>query len=111
MMETNTGIKVRQAEGSEGIMMFFCPGCGFYHAVFTKDEGYPHERWNFNGDVRRPTFRPSVHVSRPGLVCHSFITDGKIEFLSDCTHEMRNRIVDLPDINALHGEEDNHQPA
>lgn len=28
-------------------------------------------------------------------ICHSFIKDGKIEFLSDCTHEMAGQTVEM----------------
>ncbi|WP_019573378.1 DUF6527 family protein [Curvibacter lanceolatus] len=28
--------------------------------------------------------------------CHSFVTDGRIQFLSDCTHELAGQTVDLP---------------
>ncbi len=30
-------------------------------------------------------------------VCHSFVTDGKIQFLGDCTHALAGKTVDLPD--------------
>ena len=30
-----------------------------------------------------------------GHRCHSFVTDGKIRFLNDCTHEMAGETVDL----------------
>lgn len=30
-------------------------------------------------------------------VCHSFVTDGKIQFLGDCTHELANKTVPLED--------------
>jgi hypothetical protein len=30
-------------------------------------------------------------------VCHSFVTDGRIHFLADCTHALAGHIVDLPD--------------
>jgi hypothetical protein len=33
----------------------------------------------------------------PDLVCHSFVTDGKIQFLSDCTHALAGQTVALPD--------------
>ncbi len=29
-------------------------------------------------------------------VCHSFLTDGRIQFLDDCTHAMAGQTVDLP---------------
>ena len=28
--------------------------------------------------------------------CHSFVRNGKIEFLGDCTHDMAGQTVDLP---------------
>jgi hypothetical protein len=31
------------------------------------------------------------------IVCHSFVTDGKIQFLSDCTHGLAGKTVDLED--------------
>lgn len=30
-------------------------------------------------------------------VCHSFVTDGRIQFLSDCSHALAGQTVDLPD--------------
>ena len=30
-------------------------------------------------------------------VCHSFIRDGRIQFLGDCTHHLAGQTVDLPD--------------
>lgn len=35
--------------------------------------------------------------AQPNSVCHSVVTDGKIAFCSDCTHEMAGKTVDLPD--------------
>lgn len=31
--------------------------------------------------------------------CHSFITDGKIQFLNDCNHELAGKTVDLPSVS------------
>lgn len=39
----------------------------------------------------------AVFNSRFGSRCHSFITDGRIQFLSDCTHALAMQTVDLPD--------------
>lgn len=30
-------------------------------------------------------------------VCHSFVTNGRIQFLNDCTHALAGQTVDLPD--------------
>jgi hypothetical protein len=54
--------------------------------------------WGFNGDRERPTFEPSLFYTQ--RVCHLFLTDGRIHFLSDCTHKLANQVVDLPDLPA-----------
>lgn len=95
---------------------FDCPGCGARHKV----DG----RWSFNGDVDKPTFRPSFLASTGHYVnngakgncwcdyeertgeespfecgrCHSFVTDGKIQFLNDSTHDLAGQTVELPEI-------------
>lgn len=79
--------------GKHRSWLIFCPACGFGHAF--------DSRWTFNGDVDRPTFRASMLIhedpnsGRPR--CHSFVTDGKIQYLADCTHAMRGQTVELPD--------------
>ena len=34
--------------------------------------------------------------------CHSFVTDGRIQFLADCTHALAGQTVDLPEIPEAH---------
>lgn len=36
---------------------------------------------------------------RINCVCHSFVTDGRIQFLGDCTHALAGQTVELPDID------------
>lgn len=88
---------------------FWCPGCDEAHVV--------NRSWTFNGNHDRPTFYPSIKVTgtqpitdeehaalmaggtvkpRPRC-CHSFVTDGRIRFLSDCTHALAGQTVDLPE--------------
>jgi hypothetical protein len=33
------------------------------------------------------------------MVCHSFVTDGIVEFLTDCTHDSAGKILDLLDVD------------
>lgn len=84
---------------------FRCPGCEDVHGVVV-DAG--PVVWGWNGDLELPTFTPSVlvrldvsppnqHLSR---VCHSFVTDGRIQFLGDCTHTLAGQTVDLPEWSA-----------
>jgi Tfp pilus assembly protein PilE len=113
------GKLLRTIEG--GKIAFWCPGCEESHAVTTGAGG-----WGFNGNADRPTFTPSVlvrsghyaHGETPGNCycdfaerhpeaakgcrwkcsrCHSFVTDGRIQFLGDCTHKLANQTVDLPE--------------
>lgn len=107
---------------------FQCPGCEHSHSVNVNN---PESKanWTFNGNVDDPTFSPSVlvrtghyidgkkygdgcwckyHEEHPEKevsfkcgICHSFIRDGKIQFLSDCTHHLAGKTVDLPDIQDL----------
>ncbi len=71
-----------------------CLACGCGHSL---------KGWSFNGDLERPTFQPSLLVSgylnerQPNGVCHSFITDGRIQYLSDCTHEFAGKTIELPE--------------
>lgn len=110
---------LRSVEG--GGLMFWCPGCDGAHKV-TVGNG-PGPRWGYNGDPEKPTFTPSILIRSghyvPGhegdecycnwdkkdqkdfvdlrcSVCHSFVTDGRIQFLGDCTHPLAGQTVDLP---------------
>ena len=55
----------------------------------------------WNNNVIEPTFTPSllVNASDPALFCHLFLTDGKIQFLGDCFHDLKNQTVDMVDIS------------
>lgn len=98
-------------DATDGMLIFQCPGCGMSHGV-TTGEG-PGPRWQWNGDIEKPTFLPSILVTFPANPdaneefkewrterrCHSFVTDGRIRFLGDCTHSLAGKTVDLPDWN------------
>lgn len=93
--------KIRTLEG--GGQTFFCPGCDSTHAVNSHPDG---PRWTYNGNPQNPTFTPSILVtcrwaqhddSMKDDVCHSFVTDGRIQFLSDCTHKMAGQTVEIPE--------------
>lgn len=93
----------------DGGLMFWCPGCGCAHMIKTGDGNGP--RWNWNGDAERPTFSPSILVTyqanpdadedhkewRSERRCHSYVTDGRIQFLSDSTHALAGKTVDMVD--------------
>lgn len=86
---------------------------GSGHEVAVTKPNVSGARWTFDGNAQRPTFAPSINLKintpdmgkdyrpdRPSTVCHHFIRDGRIQFLADCTHALRGKTVDLPDIPA-----------
>jgi hypothetical protein len=86
---------------SWAFLRFECPACGCVHEV--RYEG-PQPCWSFNGDFARPTVSPSILVqweqgeARQKHICHSYVRDGQIQFLEDCTHELAGKTVDLPEV-------------
>lgn len=96
------GIKLHSYNDNPPRQYFFhCPGCKIDHG-FTVGEpkrGPEDPRWEFNGSFELPTFTPSLLCNRsfPDSICHSFVIDGKIQFLGDCHHELRETTVELPD--------------
>lgn len=98
-------MKLRKLE--DGKLMFYCQGCEGCH--------YFDSRWTFNKDFEKPTFSPSLlirgtqpitdeehdlimsgkHVEPKPFICHSFVTDGKMQYLSDCTHSLTGQTVEL----------------
>ena len=101
-----------------GQLVFHCPACKHAHHV-TIDPG----GWTWNGSMLLPTFSPSIRASSghfiPGHIgecwcsynaahpenpsgfqcecCHSYVVDGNIQFLPDCTHALAGKTVALPD--------------
>lgn len=83
--------------------LFDCPGCQCAHGVWTTRANKKGAMWSYNGDPDKPTVNPSIVVryqlqSGSTHVCHSYIRDGHIEYLDDCTHELRGKTVTLPEI-------------
>jgi hypothetical protein len=79
----------------EDRVTFYCPGCKQYHQISDAPGG-----WTFNGDFEKPTISPSILVNGSGACpsvprCHSFVREGMIQFLSDCTHELAGQTVEL----------------
>lgn len=98
---------------------YWCQGCKTTHGVMI--DGL--HAWRYNNDPEHPTFTPSIlstsghyivehkggrcwcdynkeHPDNPATSCyrcHTFITDGKVQFLADCSHELAGQILDLPD--------------
>lgn len=115
--------KILRADDLNYHLSFMCPGCKQTHTI--KHRGDAGLTWSWNGNAEYPTFSPSILVRGTKLtdkgehdiedwrkagcpkrdqpfdsvarVCHSFVTDGKIQFLTDSTHELAGQTVDLPE--------------
>lgn len=102
------GLSIADDAGFIGVM-FYCPGCKWYHAVYVTRPNSIGAQWTFNGDYEKPTFTPSILVftTMPDesrrTECHSFVTNGQIQFLGDCRHEMKSQTVDLPELRSDDG--------
>lgn len=105
-------MKVVEVKNKDGKLLgraVRCPACeaddvGSVHIFFTEmpDGG---GGWHFNGNMESPTFSPSMLArgqwgpERRPHVCHSYVRDGKIEYLSDCTHKMAGQTIELPEFD------------
>ena len=103
---------IRATHQEDVYIIFRCPGCNENHQIVVGP-------WTWNGDLDLPTFSPSLllqgtqwpkneypvfYKSEHASVesggetrCHSFVVNGRIQFLSDCTHSLVGQTVDLPE--------------
>src|SRR5688572_7160529 len=99
-----------ERSGQYDALKFKCPGCeldGTSGLHMLPVGGDPNGRpmWEFDGNCDAPTLSPSIltragrGAGEPDRICHSFIREGQIEFLSDCTHALAGQTVPLPDLD------------
>lgn len=101
---------------ADGRIMLWCPACDEAHWIQT-------DVWAFDGNLERPTISPSIlvrskqwepqydfhnprHQVEPGQlkICHSFVKDGRWQYLADCTHVMAGQTVEgVPFATAMRG--------
>lgn len=115
----------RVSYGDAPGLRFDCPGCGEAHVVPVRVGSKVPNAWEWNGSLERPTLSPSLLVTTghhtPGFdkskdpcwctydaehpdepsgfscrTCHSFVREGRVEFLGDCTHSLAGKTIDLP---------------
>ena len=90
--------KLIETEGQLNLS-FYCPGCKCHHGICSeKYRDIPGPVWSWNGSMDKPTFSPSLRVRHGDNVCHSFISDGFIQYLSDCTHELSGKTIEIPEV-------------
>jgi hypothetical protein len=109
-------VKVIMSDGKPPITMhrYWCPGCDFLHQIaINPDKQANGAGWDFSGTLECPTYSPSQlctwdywrdddgrqRTQEEGplkKICHTFIRDGQIQFLADCTHALAGQTVPLP---------------
>ena len=107
--------EIKDGDGNHYGYTFPCPGCNSVHQIFDQESVSQGPKWDFNGNQDKPTFSPSLKVTHrhpvghdsnnpapagydgpyQDDVCHSFITDGKIQFLDDCYHDLAGQTVPM----------------
>lgn len=94
-------LELKTQDGGKGLL-FFCPGCKFGH-FFQVEKGPEYKGapiWEWNGDMDKPTFSPSLGVNMTTESrCHLFVRDGKIEYLSDCHHALAGQTIEMEDVD------------
>jgi hypothetical protein len=91
-------VYVQNLDSGEQRVLFQCPGCDNLHCIRTKPAtGSNQSCWGYDGNTEKPTFSPSVLTcpDEPERRCHIFVKEGKIQYLSDCWHAMKNTTVDM----------------
>lgn len=68
--------------------VFWCPGCDYSHGIKIPP-------WEFDGDLNNPTIGGSI-LAQGTYRCHSYVKNGRIQFLDDCNHKLVGQTVDLP---------------
>jgi hypothetical protein len=107
--------------GETKTVMIYCPGCKDKHFLNTDSQRSPC--WGFDGNMENPTFTPSLLITtgkyvnpdykknvpeedwewfeKSSVRCHTFIKAGVIQFLGDCTHDLKNQTVQLPELEDI----------
>ena len=87
-------------------VMLHMPGC-FPNRIIPVKNPKCQNGWTWNGSVDSPTLQPSILTKggpyldgeKPEKICHSFVTDGQVQFLGDCTHEFAGQTVSLLEVD------------
>ena len=98
----------------KGIIVIKCPA-NHFHYIYTETLNRQRHKWKFNGDFEKPTFSPSINERTGYFVdkkckgddkwlkensyhCHFIVTNGMIHFCGDCSHDLKNQTLPLPEV-------------
>ncbi len=82
-------------------LYWWCSGCKTDHRVPIDSV------WTFNGSFDNPTLSPSCRHfyqfpdEAQVTTCHYFIREGRIEYCSDCQHELSGQILNLEEVEVF----------
>lgn len=111
---------IRKTEEDSTQYEFYCPGCGHHHFIH-------EELWNIdlitntlspsvlvrgvsdsstwdidkNGDfIFEATDNPAVRKAKGSkpTVCHTFVRKGQIQYLNDCTHDLKGKTIPMVEL-------------
>lgn len=92
---------------------FVCPGCvdmlgGSGLHMLAVNTSVKSPSWDWDGNLQKPTLSPSILTGKGSKnVCHSFLRAGVFEFLTDCTHSLAGKKVEMPDLPEWFTKENN----
>lgn len=114
---SNKAVRENHPHITEERFYILCPGCyEVYKQRYPDDSrfwinGAVHcfstQIHQFNYDMEKPTLSPSLLFQYPfndgsgNHVCHSYVKEGMIQFLGDCTHPLANQTLELMDVSLL----------
>jgi Family of unknown function (DUF6527) len=84
-------------------LMFICPGCkefgnsGLHMLAVNSPNKNPS--WTWNENLEKPSLSPSIRTTiGPTMQCHSFLEEGVFKYLSDCSHSLAGKDVEMEDL-------------
>ncbi|MFA5670202.1 MAG: DUF6527 family protein [Balneolaceae bacterium] len=81
---------------------FWCVACDSPHAFYTHDGYTNNKSWKLIS-TDPVTVQPSIKLTAPykneteNYCCHLFLLNGKIRYLTDCTHYLAGKEIDMID--------------
>lgn len=86
-------------------LAFICPGCELMYKnssglhLLPVNNKITSPSWEWDGSLLYPTISPSILTGKDTPnICHSFLKHGVFQFLGDCTHDLKNQFVPMPDL-------------
>lgn len=77
--------RCERTEDSHPDYAFFCPGCKCGHAVWVSRSSGP--RWTFNGNMEKPTFKPSLLITHEWDDCSKVPEEGWTDWQENPAHK------------------------